>query len=65
MYSLNPLYEPFDLNITEIREVWRFVHFISAELPEPISPESELIRTVANLRRDMDVLKRSVLPKKN
>ena len=65
MYSLNPIYEPFDLNIAEIREVWRFAHFISAELPEPVPPEAELIKTVASLKQDMDVLKKSVLPAKN
>ena len=65
MYSLNPIYEPFDLNIAEIKEVWRFVHFISAEIPEPILPEADLIRTVAGLKHDMDVLKKTVLPKKN
>jgi transcriptional regulator with XRE-family HTH domain len=65
MYSLNPIYEPFDLNIAEIREIWRFVHYISAELPEPILPEADLIKTVANLKHDMDVLKKSVLPRKN
>ena len=65
MYSLNPVYEPFDVNITEIREVWKFVNFISSEIPEPILPEAELIKTVVNLKHDMDVLKKSVLPGKN
>lgn len=65
MYSLNPVYEPFDLNIPEIREVWRFTHYISAELPEPMPPEADLIKTVASLKQDMDVLKKSMLPRKN
>ena len=65
MYSLNPVYEPFDLNIVEIREVWRFIHFISEELPEPVLPEADLIKTVANLKHDMDALKKSVMPKKH
>ena len=57
LISLNPLYEPYVININEIREIWRFVHFISHEIPEPVLPENELVRTVACLKQDMDRLK--------
>ena len=29
LYSLNPLYEPFDVALNEIKEIWKFVNFIS------------------------------------
>jgi len=57
LYSLNPIYEPYVVQVNEIREIWRFVHFISHEIPEPIIPENQLVRTVAALRREMDQLK--------
>jgi transcriptional regulator with XRE-family HTH domain len=57
LYSLNPMYEPYEVHVSGIREIWKFVHFISHELPEPIIPENQLVRTVANLRREMDQLK--------
>ncbi|MBN1132708.1 MAG: LexA family transcriptional regulator [Bacteroidales bacterium] len=60
LYSLNPLYEPFDVAINEIKEVWRFVHFISSELPEPVLPENELVRTVAALKQDMNRIKLTI-----
>ena len=60
MFSLNPLYEPFDVPASEIKEVWKFVHFISSELPEPVLPQDELLKTVANLKNDMDKLKMKV-----
>ena len=59
-YSLNPLYEPFDIMIGEIREIWKFAHFISHELPEPVLPENHLVRTVLNLKQDLDRLKMSI-----
>jgi transcriptional regulator with XRE-family HTH domain len=65
LYSLNPVYEPFDVQVNEIKEVWRFVNYISAEIPEPVLPEDELIKTIANLKQDMALLKKKVLPKKN
>lgn len=57
LYSLNPLYEPYEINVTEIREIWKFVHFISQEIPEPVIPENQLVRTVAGLKQDLDRLK--------
>lgn len=61
LFSLNPLYEPFNVPASEIKEVWKFVHFISNELPEPALPQDELLKTVANLKNDMDRLKMRLL----
>jgi transcriptional regulator with XRE-family HTH domain len=60
LFSLNPLYEPYELHISEVKEIWKFVHFISNELPEPILPQNELLRTVASLKKDMNRLKSAV-----
>jgi transcriptional regulator with XRE-family HTH domain len=60
LFSLNPIYEPFDVNITDIKEIWQFVHFISQELPEPVLPENELVKTVAGLKHDMQRIKNRV-----
>ena len=60
LYSLNPMYEPYQIPVGEIREIWRFVHFISHEIPEPILPENQLVRTVATLKQDLDRLKMKV-----
>lgn len=58
LYSLNPLYEPYEIHVNGIREIWKFIHFISHEIPEPVIPENQLVRTVAALKQDMDRLKR-------
>jgi len=57
LYSLNPTYEPFDVKVNDIREIWKFVHFISQELPEPVLPENELVKTVAGLKQDVQMIK--------
>ena len=58
LYSLNPLYEPYEIHVSGIREIWKFIHFISREIPEPVIPENQLVRTVAGLKQDMERLKR-------
>ncbi len=53
LHSLNPLYEPYELNVNEIREVWKFVNYISSEVP-PQNKEKEL------LAEEVEMLKRQV-----
>jgi len=65
LYSLNPLYEPYDVPITEVKEIWKFIHFISKELPEPILPQEELLKTVASLKNDMLKIKNKVFPQES
>ncbi len=57
LYSLNPLYEPYDIHANEIKEVWKFVNFISSEIPDPVIPPHELIKTVTGLKKDINILK--------
>ncbi len=57
LFSLNPIYEPFEVNAGEIKEIWKFVNYISSEIPDPMIPPEELIRTVAGLKKDLNILK--------
>ena len=57
LYSLNPLYEPYEVHISEVKEIWKFVNYISNELPDPVIPEKQLIQTVAGMKRDLERMK--------
>jgi transcriptional regulator with XRE-family HTH domain len=61
LYSLNPVYEPFEIHVNEIREIWKFVNYISSEIPEPVLTADQLAKTVANLKHDMNVIKTRIL----
>ena len=65
LLSLNPLFEPYDVHVSSIKEVWKFIHYISKEIPEPILPQDELLKTVASLKRDMSKIKTEVFKKDN
>lgn len=56
LYSLNPVYEPYNVHVTEIKEIWKFINYISAELPDPVLPEDHLLSMVAKLKMDVDRL---------
>jgi transcriptional regulator with XRE-family HTH domain len=57
LYSLNPLYEPYEVHISEVKEIWKFVNYISSELPEPMIPEKQLMQTVAGMKHDLERIK--------
>lgn len=61
LHSLNREYESFDIPVDEVSEIWRFVHYISPEMPEPNTTEEELYHAVANLKDEVEKLKRLVM----
>lgn len=55
--STNPVYQPYEVPISEVLEIWKFVHFISHELPEPNLSRDELSRSVLDLRKEVGQLR--------
>ena len=58
VHSLNPLYEKYLIHIDEIKEIWKFRHFISEELPEPEIPKDEILRKISGLQKEIALLKK-------
>ncbi len=58
--STNPIYPPYEVSITDVLEIWKFVHYISQELPEPNLSRDELARSVLDLRREVGQLRISM-----
>ena len=57
LHSLNPMYEPYDISVKDIREIWQFVNYISPEIPENVSASQyHLVETVKQLRNDIKVI---------
>lgn len=54
--SLNSAYEPYEVPLTEVKEVWKFVNYMSAELPEPTMAQDDLVATVLKLKSDVKKL---------
>jgi transcriptional regulator with XRE-family HTH domain len=63
LFSLNPAYEPYDVHISQIKEIWQFVHYISTELPDPIEPKDELVKAMEIIRNDVEMIRKKVLKK--
>jgi len=57
LHSLNPVYEPFEISVNDIREVWQFVNFISSEIPDNAAIDTfQLAQTVKKLREEVKAI---------
>src|SRR5690606_20510545 len=60
LYSLNPVYEPYEVHVSDVKEIWKFVNYISSELPDPVMPEKQLIQAVAAMKSDLERIKAKI-----
>ena len=58
--SLNAAYIPYEINITDVVEIWKFTNYISAELPEADITQDDLRNTVNQLSKDVREIKKYV-----
>jgi transcriptional regulator with XRE-family HTH domain len=56
LHSLNKLYEPYDLEIKEVKEIWKFVNYISSEMPDRNIEKDELVYEVRSLRQEVKAI---------
>ena len=56
LHSLNPLYEAYEVKVSEVREVWKFIHYISGEFPEANQPKNEVLQAVEELKKDVKAI---------
>ncbi len=65
LYSLNPVYEPYEVHVNDIREVWKFVNFISSQIPEANSPMEQLSNQFIQLKKEVETIKSKLKPKQS
>ena len=58
LISLNTAYKPYELAATEIREIWKFVHYISREVAETPLTDNQVAIQLKILTEEIGALKR-------
>jgi transcriptional regulator with XRE-family HTH domain len=51
--SLNFVYEPYEVSIGDIKEVWEFVNYISTQMPESNQSKEEVNKSVTLIQEEM------------
>ena len=55
--SLNTTYQPYELHVGEIREVWKFCNYLSNELPDNTQMKDELLSKILKLEKEVQSIK--------
>ena len=55
--STNTFYEPYTVHANDILEVWKFVNYISPELPEVRLDDNDLSKSLQTLQKEVHDLK--------
>lgn len=55
--STNTFYDPYFVHVNDILEIWKFVNYISPELPEVRLDDNELSRSLKSLQQEVHELK--------
>ncbi len=58
--SLNSLYEPYEIQINGVREIWKFVHYISEELPLGGITNNDLAYTLQEIKKEVTLIKNRI-----
>ena len=58
--STNPIYKPYEVNINEVVEIWRFVNYISNEMPEPNLSKDQLSSSMISMQREIKEIKNTL-----
>jgi transcriptional regulator with XRE-family HTH domain len=56
--SNDPIFEPFDIEIGDIREIWKFVSLISNSFSEHVNSHDHMYFTVKELQRKINVIEK-------
>ena len=54
LISLNPEFEPFEVPVNEIKEVWKFVCYLNTEIPEPETDIQKVLKKVNELQNQIN-----------
>jgi len=58
--STNPFYQPFTVHANNILEIWKFVNYISPELPDVRLDDNDLSKSLKSLQKEVHELKNLV-----
>jgi transcriptional regulator with XRE-family HTH domain len=60
LHSLNPIYEPYEVHVNDIREVWKFVNYISSEIHVSNNYMVTMESQINMLKKDVENIKKRI-----
>jgi transcriptional regulator with XRE-family HTH domain len=60
LISTNPFYEPYMVHANEVIEIWKFVNYISHELPEVRMDDGQLSKSIRHLQEEIQQMRTQI-----
>jgi hypothetical protein len=54
--SLNSMYSPYEVHVSDVLEIWQFVNYISETIPEQEIPLQEMARSLHEIKTELKKL---------
>ena len=58
--SLNPEYDPYEIPVNEVKEVWKFCNYLSSEMPDEGLPKNDLLEKFTRLEKEIKNMRTSL-----
>lgn len=58
--STNPAYEPYEVRLAKVIEIWKFVNYISPDIPSPNLDQQEITQAIMELQKDLSWIKNKI-----
>ena len=58
--SLNPEYDPYEIPVNEVKEVWKFCNYLSSEMPDEGLPKNDLLEKFSRLEKEIKNMRTSL-----
>lgn len=58
--STNPFYAPYLVHVNQILEIWKFVNYISPELPEVRLDDNDISKSIKSLQQEVHEIKNMI-----
>jgi transcriptional regulator with XRE-family HTH domain len=52
--SRNPVYDPYEVNIEDVLEIWKFTWYFTNEMPEPITTTEHVFQRLADIESQLN-----------
>jgi transcriptional regulator with XRE-family HTH domain len=60
VHSLNPIYKPYEISVKEIKELWKFSHYISQEMPGPEVNNETVLQKLKKLQDEVADIRKKI-----
>lgn len=60
VHSLNPIYKPYEISVKEIKELWKFSHYISQEMPDPEVNNETVLQKLKKLQDEVADIRKKI-----